>query len=137
MGVNVPANTEHVFRLENENFAHKCADVVDLESFMDNSDDLNNVFLGKKEDDEIKEHHQFSQIKKDDMYEMWRVNQEGYKSDTEIYDQNQKKMAEALNEAELVRLTAEQHFRETKHDLELLWLQGPDPAMSERLLNDK
>ena len=41
---------------------------------MDNGDNSNNFFLGKKEDGEIEEHHQFSQIEKDDMYEMCRVN---------------------------------------------------------------
>ena len=51
------------------------------------------------------------------MYEMCRVNWGGYESDTEIYDQNQQKMTDALNEAELVPLTAEQHFMETKQDL--------------------
>ena len=91
VGLNVPTNTEHVFRFENENFAHTCTNVADFESFMDNGDDLNNIFLVKKEDDEIKEHHQFSQIEKDNRYTMWRVDQEGYKSDTEIYDQNQQK----------------------------------------------
>ena len=47
---------------------------------------------------------------------MCRVNREGCESDTEIYDQNQKKMAEALNKAELVLLTTERHFKETMHD---------------------
>ena len=44
------------------------------------------------------------------------MNREGYEPDTKIYNQNQKKMVELLNEAELVRLTAELHFRETKYD---------------------
>ena len=74
VGLNVPANTEHMFWFKNENFAHTGANVMDLESFMDNGDDLNNVLIVKHEDNEIKEHHQFSKIKKDDMYEMCRVN---------------------------------------------------------------
>ena len=45
VGLKVPANTEHVFGFENENFAHTCANVVDLERFMDNGDNLNTVFL--------------------------------------------------------------------------------------------
>ena len=74
VGLNVPANTEHVFWFKNENFTHTSTTIMDSESFMDNGDNLNNVFLDKKEDDEIEEHHQFSQIEKDDMYEMCRVN---------------------------------------------------------------
>ena len=137
VGLNVPANTEHVFGFKYGNFAHTSTNILDLESFMDNGDNLNNFFLVKKEENEIKEHHQFSQIGRDDMYKRCRVNREGYEFNTEIYNQNQKKMAEALNEAELVRLTAERHFMETKHDLEYLRMQGSDCAMPERLLKER
>ena len=58
--LNVPANTEHMFGFENENFAHTSTNIFDLKSFMVNGDDLNNVFLVRKEDDITKEHHQFS-----------------------------------------------------------------------------
>ena len=68
---------------------------------MDNGDNLNNIFLVKKEDNEIKENNQFSQIKKCNMDKMCRVNREGYKSDTKIYNKNHQKMTEALNEANL------------------------------------
>ena len=71
------------------------------------------------------------------MFEMSRVNQKGYESDTEIYDQNHKKMAEALNEAELVRLTTEQHVMETKKYSECWPYQGPGNSMSERLLKER
>ena len=137
VGLNVPANTKHVFRFKNDNFAHTCANVVDLESLMDNGDDLNNIFLVKKEDDKIEEHHQFSQIEKDDIYEMCRVNREGCKSDIKIYNQNQQKMTDALNEAELVWLTAERHFMETKQDSECWPGQGSDRTMPERLLKER
>ena len=96
---------------------------------MDNGDDLNNVFLGKKEDNETKEPHQFSQTEKDNMFEMCRVNREGYESYTKIYNQNQQKMTNALNEAELVLLTTEQHFIETKQESDWWPRQGPDCAM--------
>ena len=86
------ANTKHVFGFKNEYFAHTSVSVVDLESFIDNGNNLNDVFLVKKEDDEIKEHHQGTQIDKDDMFEMCRVNREGYESDTKIYDQNHQKL---------------------------------------------
>ena len=68
---------------------------------------------------------------------MCRVNREGYKSNNKIYDQNQQKMTDALNEAELVRLTAEQHFMETKQYLECRPLQGPDRSIPERLLKER
>ena len=54
------------------------------------------------------------------MYKMCHMNREVYKSNTEIYDKNQKKMMEALNKAELVRLIVERHFKETKHDSDFL-----------------
>ena len=74
VGLNVPANAEHVFGFENESFTHTKNNIVDLESFMDNGDNLSKVFLVKMEDDEIDEDHQLSQFKKDDMYTMCRVN---------------------------------------------------------------
>ena len=80
-----------MIRFKYGNFAHTGANIVDLETFMDNGDDLNNVFLGKKEDNETKEPHQFSQTEKDNMFEMCRVNREGYESDIGIYDQNHQK----------------------------------------------
>ena len=84
MGLNVCANTKHMFGFKNENFAHMSTNIVDLESFMDNGDNLNNVFRIKKEDDEIDEHHQFSKIEKDETFRMCRVNREGYGSNTKI-----------------------------------------------------
>ena len=33
MGLNVSANTEHVFGFKNEKFAHTSTNIVDLESF--------------------------------------------------------------------------------------------------------
>ena len=74
VGLNVPANTEHVFGFENESFTHTKNNIMDLESFMDNDGDLDNVFLVKKEDDEIDENHQLSQVEKDDMYRVCQVN---------------------------------------------------------------
>ena len=45
VGLKFSAGTEHVFRFGSENFTRPCANVVDLESFMDSGDNLNNVFL--------------------------------------------------------------------------------------------
>ena len=137
MGLNVSANTEHVFGFKNENFAHTCANAVDLESFMDNGDKLNNIFLLKRKDEEIKELHQDSQVKKDDMVEMCRVNREGYGSHTEIYKGNHQKLAEALNEVELVWLTTEQHLMEAKINLECCLCKGPSNTMSDRILKER
>ena len=74
VGLNVPANTKHVFGFKNENLGHICANVVDLESFMDNGDDLNNAFLVRMKEGEIREHIQFLQMEKDNMYNMCHVN---------------------------------------------------------------
>ena len=141
MDLNFPTKAKHVFGFKketnNKNFRRSTSNVLYLESFMDNGDNLNNVFLVEKEDDEIDEHHQFLQFKKDDMYKMCRVNQERYESNTTIYDQNQKKLAKALNEAELVRLTTERHFKETMHDSSFLRMHGPDCAMPERIFIDR
>ena len=52
------------------------------------------------------------------MLKMYCVNQERYKSNAEIYNQNHQKIAEALNEVELVRLTVDQHVMEIKKYLE-------------------
>ena len=71
------------------------------------------------------------------MYEMCHVNREGYESDTEIYNQNQKKMTDALNKAAFVRLAAERPFMETKQDLERWSRQGSDRTMPKRLLKEK
>ena len=84
MGLNVPVTSEHVFWFENENFAHTSTNIRDLESFMDNDDNLNNVFLVQKEDDDIEERYHVSQIEKEDMYEICRVDREGYKPNTKI-----------------------------------------------------
>ena len=46
-------------------------------------------------------------------------------------------MADRLNEATLVRLTAEQHFMETKRASECWPRQEPDRTMSERLLKER
>ena len=42
-----------------------------------------------------------------------------------------------LNEAELVKLTAERHFKETMHNSEFMRMQGPGRAMPERTLKDR
>ena len=51
------------------------------------------------------------------MYQVCQVNQEGYESDKEMYNQNPSKLEKALNEAKLVKLTKERHFKETMYDL--------------------
>ena len=82
---------------------------------MDNGDNLNNVFLVKKEYDEINEDHQLSQFKREDMYAMCQVNREGYKSDKETYNQNPRKLEKAFNKTELVKLMKEQYLKEIMH----------------------
>ena len=46
-------------------------------------------------------------------------------------------MTDALNEADLVRLTAEQYLMETRQDLECWPHQGPDRIMPGRRLNER
>ena len=57
------------------------------------------------------------------MFEMCHVNREGYESDNKIYNQNNQKMAQALNKVELIRLTAKRHVTRTKKDVEYSWSQ--------------
>ena len=80
---------------------------MDLESFMDNDDDLDNAFLVKKEDDEIDEDHQLSQIEKGDMYRVCKVNR------VDMFNQNSKKMEKVLNQQMFQQNTADRHHTET------------------------
>ena len=96
-GLNVPVNTEHVFGFENENSARMKNNIMDLESFMNDNDDLDNVFQVKKGDDEIDNGGQVSQIEKDEMYRVC----------------NSKKMEKALNQQSFQRKQSSRHFRET------------------------